>query len=421
MKNMPKILIISAAVGAFGYGVGVFFSMNPPIMAGAMAGLTLIYGILLTKEHRAPKEKGFFKNVITKIPVIAVIAVILWFGAGHFGFPIWWQIEFVAFSVIGMIFFIILDLRSMKVEKGAGDSIIRLLGTYALPSALFVAITAQLPQFDPEHELAKLNKKPLTVFVPGPEAIAAGREIFEGNKCFNCHKVFWEGNSDRGPNLGTKQIGLYSAEYIKEQIIDPRKKQSPGFEDKKSKKAMPTYYSEDLNEAELLSLVAYLKTMRDPTHMPVEGKFPNQWTWWDDKQILEEGKIVFEGKEPVTEGLNCAVCHGADGIPMMTGAFDFRNPDNMDTTKMADHKPLKLKDWPDELYYRRVTRGVDATPMAPWGMIFPHLYLWKAEAYARTFHDPLDKRTEKKPVPPVPTKEEIQRWKTEGLFLDPLL
>ena len=421
MKNMPKILIIAAAVGAFGYGVGVFFSMNPPIMAGAMAGLTLLYGILLTKEHRASKEKGFFKNVITKVPVIAVIAVILWFGASHFGFPIWWQIEFVAFSIIGMICFIILDLKSMKVERGAGDSIIRLLGTYALPSALFITVTAQLPQFDPDHELAKLNKPPLTVFVPGPEAIAAGREIFEGNKCFNCHKVFWEGNSDRGPNLGTKQIGLYSAEYIKEQIIDPRKKQSPGFEDKKSKKAMPTYYSEDLNEAELLSLVSYLKTMRDPTHMPVEGKFPNQWTWWDDKQIVEEGKVVFDGKEPVTEGLNCAVCHGADGIPMMTGAFDFRDPNNPDTSKMADHKDVTLKDFPDELYYRRVTRGVDATPMAPWGMIFPHLYLWKAEAYARTFHDPLDKRAEKKPVPPVPTKEEIERWKTEGLFLDPLL
>ncbi|MEE8269641.1 MAG: c-type cytochrome [Nitrospinaceae bacterium] len=421
MKSLPKILIVSAAVGAFGYGVGVFYSMAPPIMAGAMAGLALLYGFLLTKQHRAPKEKSFFKNVVAKIPMVAVISTILWFGAGHFGFPIWWQIEFVSFSVIGMICFIILDLKSMKVERGAGDSTVRLIATYALPSILFITITAQLPQFKPEHELVKLNKKPLTVFVPGPEAIAAGREIFESNKCFNCHKVFWEGNSDRGPNLGTKQIGLYSAEYIKQQIIDPRNNQSPGFEDKKSKKAMPTYYSEDLNEAELLSLVAYLKTMRDPTHMPVEGKFPDQWTWWDDPNIVAEGKIVYEGKEPATEGLNCAVCHGADGIPMMTGAFDFRDPDNMDTTKMADHRPLKLKDWPDDLYYRRVTRGIDATPMAPWGMIFPHLYLWKAETYSRTFHDPLDKRTEKKPVPPIPTKEEIERWKTDGLFLDPLL
>ena len=137
---------------------------------------------------------------------------------------------------------------------------------------------------------------------------------------------------------------------------------------------------------------------------------------------MAEGKVVFEGKEPATEGLNCAVCHGADGIPMMTGAFDFRDPDNLDTTKMPDHMPLKLKDWPDESVLQTGhPRASTPLPMAPWGMIFPHLYLWKAEAYSRTFHDPLDKRAEKKPVPPIPTKEEIERWKTEGLFLDPLL
>ena len=236
MKSLPKVLIISAAVAAFGYGVGVFFSMAPPLMAGALGGLTLLYGILLTKQHRAPTEKGFFKNIATKIPMVAVLATILWFGSGHFGFPIWWQIEFVSFSAIGMLFFIILDLKTLKVERGAGDSLLRLAFTYALPSVLFITITSQLPQFNPEHELAKLNKKPLKTFVAGPEAIAAGREIFESNKCFNCHKVFWEGNSDRGPNLGTKQIGLYTADYIKEQILDPRKIQSPGFEDAKSKK-----------------------------------------------------------------------------------------------------------------------------------------------------------------------------------------
>ena len=422
MKNLPKVLMISVAVGIFGYGFGIYFNMAPLVMAGGMGSLTLLYGILLNKEHRPTKEKGFFRNVGTKIPIILVLGVIIWFTAGHYGFPFWWQVEFVAFALVGLFFFIILDLKTMKVEKGEGHSIRRLIGTYALGSLLYITITAQLPQFSPEIELAKLNRPPVDLSgLAGPEVIAAGRDVFESNKCFNCHKVFWEGNSDRGPNLGTKQIGLYSEEYIKDQILNPRENQSKGYEDKKSKKAMPTYYGEDLSEDELSVLVSYLKTLRDPTHMPVEGKFPNQWTWWDDPQIVAEGKIVFEGKEPVTEGLNCAVCHGTDGTPMMTGAFDFRDPDAMDTTKMADHRPLKLKDWPDDLYYRRVTRGVDATAMAPWGMIFPHLYLWKAEAYSRTFHDPLDKRTAKKPVPPVPTKEEIERWQKDGLFLDPLL
>jgi hypothetical protein len=59
--------------------------------------------------------------------------------------------------------------------------------------------------------------------------------------------------------------------------------------------------------------------------------------------------------------------------------------------------------------------------MAPWGTIFEHLYLWKAEAYARTFHDPLENRKAKRPVPPVPTKEEVAKWKTDSLFLEPLL
>ncbi len=369
------------------------------------------------------EEKSFFNIIKFKIPVYLVAATIIWFTAKKFGFPIWWRIEFVAFATVGLLFFIVLDLPSMKPEKGTPNWVLRLLGTYAFASLLFITITRQLPQFDPQVEVDKLNKPPVKLSgLAGPEVIAAGRRVFEENKCFNCHKVFWEGNSDRGPNLGTKQIGLYPDDYIKEQVLDPRKQQAPGFDDEKSKKAMPTYYGEDLSEDELSALVAYMKTMRDPTRIPVEGKFGEQWTWWDDPTIIEQGKTVFEGVEPATEGLNCSVCHGKDGIPMMTGAFDFRNADGKDTTKIpGDHIDKPLKEWPDALWYKRVTRGVPETPMAPWGTIFPHLYLWKAEAYAKTFHDPLDKRANKAPVPPVPTKEEVESWKKDGMFLDPLL
>ena len=394
-------------------------------IAGAITGaaVMLIYAILLNIKPKKLEEKTLFQNIRFKIPVIIVISAILWVLAGKFNFPIWWQIEFVTFALVGFFFFTLLDWKTLKQEKSSFDWVIRILTTYALASAIFIVVTAQLPQFDPEIELAKLNRPPIKLEgLAGPEVVAAGREVFENNKCFNCHKVFWEGNSDRGPNLGSKQIGLYSEDYIKGQILNPRENQAPGFEDPKSKKAMPTYYGDDLSEDELSVLVSYLKTLRDPTHMPVEGKFPNQWTWWDDKDAIAEGKLVYEGTHPQTEGLLCAVCHGTDGIPMMTGALDFRNENNSDTTKIeGDHTDKLLKDWPDALWYRRVTRGVPETPMAAWGMIFPHLYLWKAEAYARTFHDPLDKRTAIRPVPPVPTKEEMEKWKTDGLFLEPLL
>ncbi len=394
-------------------------------VVGLSSGIALIaiYTILLKLNSRKPQEKTTFQNIKIKLPVILILSGIIWVVAGKFNFPVWWQIEFVSFAMVGFAFFTLLDWKTLTVEKKASTWIMRLLATYALASGIFITVTAQLPQFDPEFELSKLNRPPVKLSgLAGPEVIAAGREVFENNKCFNCHKVFWEGNSDRGPNLGTKQIGLYSEDYIKEQILEPRKKQAPGFDDPKSYKAMPTYYGDDIGDDEMIALVSYLKTLRDPTHMPVEGKFPDQWTWWDDPKIVAEGKQVFEGLEPATEGLNCAVCHGKDGIPMMTGALDFRNENNVDSVKIPDRLDgVLLKDWPDHLWYRRVTRGVVGTPMAPWGMIFQHLYLWKAEAYARTFHDPLEKRTAKRPVPPVPTKEEIEKWKTDELFLDPLL
>ncbi len=394
-------------------------------IVGLSCGIALIaiYTILLKLNSRKPQEKTTFQNIKIKFPVILILGGIIWVVAGKFNFPVWWQIEFVSFAMVGFAFFTLLDWKTLTVEKKTSTWVMRLLATYALASGIFITVTAQLPQFDPEFELSKLNKPPIKLSgLAGPEVIAAGREVFENNKCFNCHKVFWEGNSDRGPNLGTKQIGLYSEDYIKEQILDPRKKQAPGYDDPKSYKAMPTYYGDDIGDDEMVALVSYLKTLRDPTHMPVEGKFPNQWTWWDDPKIVAEGKQVFEGLEPATEGLNCAVCHGKDGIPMMTGALDFRNENNIDSVKIPDRlEGVVLKNWPDALWYKRVTRGVVGTPMAPWGMIFPHLYLWKAEAYARTFHDPLEKRTAKRPVPPVPTKEEIEKWKADELFLDPLL
>ena len=369
------------------------------------------------------KEKTFFQNIRFKVPIWLAIALTIWVAAGRFGFPVWWQIEFVAFSFVGLLFFILLDVPKLQAEKSQATAFFRLILTYGFASSLFITITAQLPQFNPEVELEKLNKPPVKLSgLAGPEVIAAGRQVFEENKCFNCHKVFWEGNSDRGPNLGTKQIGLYSEDYIKEQILEPRIKFSPGFDDPKSKKAMPTYFGEDISDDEMVALVSYLKTMRDPEHVPVEGKFPNQWTWWDDPEIVKAGQQVFEGKEPATEGLNCAVCHGTNGIPLMSGALDFRDANREDTEKLIDRIPgVKLKDWPDKLWYRRVTRGVETTPMAPWGMVYPHLYLWKAEAYAKTFHNPLEGRKGKYPIPPIPTKEDIERWEKESLFLDPLL
>lgn len=167
MNKMIKVLIVTAVAGAIGFGVGTFFELFPLYMGASLAALTFFYGVLLVKEHRPPKEeKGFIKNLVPKIPVVVVLGLILWFGAGYFGFPIWWQIEFVAFAFVGMLFFMILDLRDLSPEKGKATSVLRLMGTYALASVLFIVITAQLPQFNPKYEIKRLEKKPLTIFIP---------------------------------------------------------------------------------------------------------------------------------------------------------------------------------------------------------------------------------------------------------------
>ena len=89
MKSLPKILIIAAAVGAFGYGgTGVFFSMNATHHGGSHGGPHSALWVPADQTASSyPKKKAFFKNFMTKIPVVAVIGAILWFGSGHFGFP----------------------------------------------------------------------------------------------------------------------------------------------------------------------------------------------------------------------------------------------------------------------------------------------------------------------------------------------
>ena len=183
----------------------------PRTASWGFAGVVMMYAFLLSLPPKKKTEITFCKSIRIKLPIILIIAGIIWVFAGKLGFPIWWQIEFVAFAFVGLVYFLILDSRSLKPEKSQWSSTFRLLTTYALASGLFITITAQLPQFNPQHEIEKLERPPIKLSgLAGPEVIAAGREVFGSNKCFNCHKVFWEGNSDRGPNLGTKQIGLYS-------------------------------------------------------------------------------------------------------------------------------------------------------------------------------------------------------------------
>lgn len=407
--------------------------------------LLVLYGIFtgllifLMKGKAEKKEKSWSENLLPKLLILLIAEVVIFSLAKNVGpmryiwkfvvsfypqpinitadtsFPIWWVWQYAGFGVVAFLVFVFMDMPSLgeKLSKGAG-ALGMLLALYISMSALYAGATYMLPQFDPQFEIDEINKPPVKVTdAASPEAIRAGKEVFETYKCFNCHKIWEEGSSDRGPNLGAKQLGLYSEAFIKEQIVDPYKLQAAGFDDEKSKTAMPDYYGDDISEEEMVALVAFLKSLKDPTKMPVEGKSGEQWSWWDDPKIIAEGKELFEG---VNTSVNCSVCHGKDGGPLMTGAFDFRDgsrPDIATTSTDAEFigkmtkKPLK--EWDDSVWIKRTLDGVPGSAMAEWKVMEEESKLLKAAIYARTFHDPLSGRSGKKDVGEIKAPEEFKK------------
>ncbi len=85
-----------------------------------------------------PNGKPFKQNLKYKLPVFAVVSVILWFGTGALGFPVWWQIEFVSFAFVGLLLFLLLDMPSLKPETQSSQSMFRIMGAYAFPTVLFI-------------------------------------------------------------------------------------------------------------------------------------------------------------------------------------------------------------------------------------------------------------------------------------------
>lgn len=338
-------------------------------------------------------EKSLVKNILPKFVVYIIGAVIVSIVVSKTGFPILFVKLFNVFVFLCFLMYVILDLPPMKTLT-PGRAARNLLLTFILMTVIYVGVGNFLPQFNVQFEIETINKPPMKRIEAGPELIAAGKDVFGSNKCWNCHKAAEEGTSMRGPSFDLWQIGLNTREYLIENITDPRKEQAFGFEDKKSKKAMPTYFGEEISDVEMDALLAFLGTLRNEEHMPVRGKedVDSIVRWDEDPEMIALGKKVFEGE--LYPPLNCSVCHGKDGIPLLQGARDLRNPNSINKNKMAaegldenDDKVL-LKNWTDADWYKSVSGGVVATPMAPWGLMFPPKAIWLAIVYAKQFSKP---------------------------------
>jgi mono/diheme cytochrome c family protein len=324
-------------------------------------------------------KSRLFKKVIAYIIGTVVVSA----GAAKAGFPSLFIIIFNAYVFACFLFYIIIDLPAMKKQTGI-RTFVNLVFTFVLFSAIYTGVTAFLPQFDPAFEIEEIRKPPIKLSaLAGPEIIKAGEDVFNKNKCANCHKFKGRGTSMRGPSFDLWQIGLSDKEYLRENIIEPRKDTATGFEDAKSKTAMPIYFGEEISEDEMEALLAYLATGWNGENMPVVGKEDAgpMVRWDDDPEMLELGKQTYEGA--LYAGLNCSVCHGKDGIPIMQGARDLRDPNA--ESKRAGREGQKLKDWSDADWFESVAKGLPHTPMMAWLDLYPPRAIWLSVIYAQHF------------------------------------
>lgn len=262
-------------------------------------------------------QGSFIGFLIKRILFGGVVAVGLFLLAKLLHFPFVFQVMFVLYAALGTLVFILLDAPAVPPFSGF-KALVALVAFYAVISGAFIAGANFLPQYDPKVEKGKIDKivKPKLAATDkgkidelmkrseelnaqsqailkrlealggeeakkieaslgggaGPAAapaaaggnlIALGKEQYDLQECYNCHKIGGKGSvKKRGPVLDN--IGnLMKPEELKEKILNPRAWMAEGFDKEYKKKQMPDKYKELLVDAEVDALVAYLSSLKD--------------------------------------------------------------------------------------------------------------------------------------------------------------
>src|SRR5207253_9211529 len=97
----------------------------------------------------------------------------------------------------------------------------------------------------------------------GPtDLIARGKEVYELQECYNCHKIGGKGSvKKRGPELDN--IGnLLTQDDIKKKVFDPGYLYADGFEKEHKKGLMPDKDKELMTDEEVNALAADVATAK---------------------------------------------------------------------------------------------------------------------------------------------------------------
>ena len=316
------------------------------------------------------QSKPFMKNVPPKVAIATVAGIVIWFGSGAIGFPPIYQAMFVVFLTLGTLFMIALDLPAMKETTGSHTAA-NFIIFYMLISAILYGLGAAMPQYNPKYEIIRLFQIPgqLTASSSKEEFLKAGRKLFVDYECSNCHIAEKQGGS-RGPNLDETDMG--DLKTIEASIIDPRALIKPEYDKPKMRDSMPDDYGNDLKGVELKAVVMYMdllsRKFTGKLEVVTADKMPDGW--WTNEEIFKKGKAIYEGR--FKPEVNCSVCHGKEAVPLMTGAFDFRDTAKVDALKDAE-------------WYTKVADGKPGTPMPAWKPYLAMEDIWAVISYTHSF------------------------------------
>ena len=254
-------------------------------------------------------QQSLIGNIMKKGIIGVIVGIVLVVVAKMTHFPFVFQVMFFMYAMLGALVFILLDAPSMKRLEG-GKAAVGLVVFYIILSLVYIGGASGLPQYDPEDEKGKIDKllkarkartqqgkaeellarakalderaiaidKKLNTLgagkieiveeaapaasAAGGDIIARGKEQWELQECYNCHKLFGEGGKKRGPvldNIGT----LMTPEQLREKIIDPKSWMAEGFDKQYKKGKMPDKYKDLMFDEEIDALVAFLASLKD--------------------------------------------------------------------------------------------------------------------------------------------------------------
>jgi len=219
----------------------------------------------------------------------AILAVAVWVAGGWVGFPTIFRIFFMGYVALGLLFFLFLDARAMRLPS---RPILAIVTFFLIASAVLTLVGALLPQYDPVIEMQKIwriqeaaieqerekrhkaiaeaaKKVSPEAVLEKAELITRGKQVYTDYECYNCHKIGGRGGvKRRGPALDN--IGsLITPEQMQDKILATASWYPEGFEKEYEEQTMPFDYDERITEKELGALIAYLTTLKDPA-----GKTP---------------------------------------------------------------------------------------------------------------------------------------------------